>query len=97
MRDWVDVTVEGHTDEEVSYHIMLLAKEGLVEASDLSSNDGFVWKPTRLTWAGHEFLDAARDESRWTKAKDIVLKKGGGLTFDVVKAVLIDLMRKSVL
>ena len=97
VRDWIDLTVEGHTDEEVSYHVMLLAKEGLIEATDLSTSDGFEWKPIRLTWAGHEFLDAARDESQWSKAKAIVLKKSGGLSFDVLKAVLIDLVKKSVL
>jgi hypothetical protein len=94
---WIDLEIGGHSDEEVSYHVRLLTKEGLIEASDLSSSDGFVWKPIRLTWAGHEFLDASRDESRWTKAKDIVLKKGGGLTFEVLKAVLIDLMKSAVL
>ena len=25
----------------------------------------------RLTWAGHEFVDAARDEKRWEEAKGI--------------------------
>lgn len=97
VRDWIDITVEHHSAEVVSYHVMLLAKEGLIEAIDLSDSDGFVWKSIRLTWAGHEFLDAARDESRWSKAKDIVLNKSGGLTFDVLKAVLINLMRNSVL
>ena len=94
---WVELAVDGHTDEEISYHVMLLAKEGLIDASDLSSSDGYVWKPLRLTWAGHEFLDAARDESRWAQAKAIVLKKGGSLTFDVLKAVLIELMKRAVL
>jgi hypothetical protein len=91
------LAIEGHTDEEISYHVMLLAKEGLIEATDLSSSDGFAWKPSRLLWAGHEFLDAAKDDSRWDKAKAIVLKKGGGLTFDVLKAVLVELMKRAVL
>jgi len=75
-RGWIDLVIDGHSDEEISYHVKLLAHEGLIEATDLSSSDGFVWKPTSLTWAGHEFIAAAKDESRWTRAKDMVLKKG---------------------
>jgi len=96
-RGWIDVVIDGHSDAEISYHVKLLAHEGLIEATDLSSSDGFTWKPTSLTWAGHEFISAAKDESRWAKAKEIVVKKGGALSFEVLKAVLIELMKKAVL
>lgn len=42
-----------------------------------------------LSWAGHEFLDAARDEGTWQRAKKKATAKGGGIVFDVLKAVLI--------
>lgn len=93
---WVDVAIEGYSASEVSYHVMLLAKAGLIEADNVSSRDGLAWKPTILTMAGHDFLDASRDQARWEKAKDIVIKKGGALAFEVVKSVLIDLMSKAV-
>jgi hypothetical protein len=32
---------------------------------------------TRLTWAGHEFLDAARENQIWNQAKDSIGKIGG--------------------
>ena len=35
----------------------------------------------RLTWQGHEFLDAARNEDRWNQAKKTISEKGGSLTF----------------
>ena len=42
----------------------------------------------RLTWAGHEFLDAARDNTRWKTAKSKVLETTGGLCFEFLRAVL---------
>lgn len=37
-----------------------------------------------LTWAGHDFLAAARDQNLWNKATAVV----GGLTFATLKAYL---------
>jgi hypothetical protein len=42
----------------------------------------------RLTWLGHEFLDAARDNTRWNNAKRKVKENTGGLAFEFLKAVL---------
>ena len=38
-----------------------------------------------LTWAGHDFLDAARDDTLWKKAKEHVIKPGASFTFEFVK------------
>jgi hypothetical protein len=50
----------------------------------------------RMTWAGHEFLDAAREDTRWKKAMDIVRDKGRSVTFEVLKALLISLIKTAV-
>jgi len=42
---------------------MLLHEAGFIEAMDLSTLGGICWKPTRLTYNGHEFLDAARSDT----------------------------------
>lgn len=42
-----------------------------------------------MTWDGHEFLDACRDEGRWVKAKETIIRMGGGVTLDVLKSVLV--------
>jgi len=49
----------------------------------------------RLNWSGCEFLDACRDEGRWMKAK-VVIDEMKGASFDIIKAVLIDLMKRQV-
>ncbi|MGO8839441.1 MAG: DUF2513 domain-containing protein [Limisphaerales bacterium] len=38
----------------------------------------------RLTWAGHDFLDAARNDTIWNKAKDEFLKPGISWTFSIL-------------
>ncbi len=42
-----------------------------------------------LTWNGHEFLDAVRDEKIWNKTKNIFIEKGSTMTFELLKAVAI--------
>jgi hypothetical protein len=63
---------------------MLLHEAGLVEAMDL----GVGWKPVRLTYSGHEFLDAARNDSIWEKAKTAVVESTGVLTLEGLKVAL---------
>jgi hypothetical protein len=85
--------LSGHTPEEVGYHIGLLKEAGLVEAMDARSyGNPMNWIATRLTWEGHEFLEASRNEGVWTKAKQIAAEKGGGLTFEVLKQLLSKLL-----
>ena len=38
----------------------------------------------RLTWAGHDYLDAVRDPKVWQKTKDAT-EKVGSWTFEIVK------------
>jgi hypothetical protein len=96
---WVQIELEDHPTKEVSYHIKLLDQAGLIEAEDLSTYgmDGFKWVARSLTWRGHEFLNAARDDTRWNNAKKIVTEKGGGLIFEALQQFLIQGLTKAVL
>ena len=94
---WVDLDIKNYTQGEVSYHTMLLNDSGLVEAQDLSTMSGPDWRPKRLTWEGHEFLEASRNEERWERAKEIMGQKGGGFVFDILKDLLLQLMRGAIL
>jgi hypothetical protein len=38
-----------------------------------------------LTWQGHEFLDAIRNETVWAKTTATIKEKGGSLPFDVIR------------
>lgn len=91
-----DLQIEGYSPLEVSYHIMLLDQAGYVDGENASTMGNAKWKVRSLTWQGHEFLEASRDESRWNKAKTIMKDKGGGMVFDVFKQLLGELMKGAI-
>jgi hypothetical protein len=70
---------------------MILSEADLIRAYDVSSLGEFCWKPNSLTWQGHEFLDASRNDAVWKKTMDLVREKGGSVSFEVLKTVLIKL------
>lgn len=88
LQTMVRLSLKGYKREVVSYHVELMHDAGLVTAMDASSSDGHDWRPTGLTWAGHEFLDAARSDTVWEKAKSSV-GAVGGVAFEVIKNVLV--------
>lgn len=94
---WVELKVEGRDRNEVAYHVMLLHQAGLIEAMDLSTMGAVNWAPRWLTWAGHEFLEAARDENLWETAKTTVRERAGGVPFEVLKGVLVGLIKTAVM
>ncbi len=85
-----DFVFEGHGAEQVSYHVVLMAEAGLllcVESKEIGRP--IAARPIRMTWEGHEFLDASRSPERWERAKRAA-KGVGGFAFEVFKNVLIN-------
>lgn len=78
--------IEGHTEEEIGYHIHLMHQAGLVNAMDRTAMNAKSpnSRILSISWHGYEFLDASRDETIWTKAKNTVLKPTTGIAFDVL-------------
>lgn len=74
---WIDLALESHSNDEVSYHVMLLHEAGFIVAQDLCSISDFDWRPKRLTIRGHEFLDTIRDREVWRLTKAGAEKAGG--------------------
>jgi hypothetical protein len=91
-----EVEIAGYSSEEVAYHVMLLAEAGYIEASSLALSDTTIWKAQRLTWEGHEFLEVAKDDTRWSRAKVVMKEKGGGMAFEVLKQLLIEMMKGTI-
>jgi hypothetical protein len=86
-----------HDFGEVCEHIMLLGDAGLAEVRDLGRTfdapSGVAID--RLTMAGHDFLDTARDEIRWKKAMTTVNEKGGAVTIGILIQILSALAKQS--
>lgn len=78
---------EKYSFEERGYHVQLMLDAGLVEGETIRGADGeFAGAAvSRLTWAGHDFLETMRDDTLWRKAKEHVLKPGASWSFDILK------------
>lgn len=63
---------------------------GFIEGIDLSTMDGSEFKPRCLTWQGHEFLAAVRDNDIWNRTLEVAKQGGSGTLsafFDIAKAL----------
>ena len=77
------------SEDVQGYHGALLVEAGLVQGKAVSVGGGRKGAViTGLTWAGHDFLDAARSDTVWNKAKEKVLKPGLSWTFSMLLEVL---------
>lgn len=86
-----DFAIEDYSSAQISHHVVIMEQAGLIEAHIAPTMDGVMYIVRRLTWEGHEFLDAARNESFWNQAKEKVVETTGGLGFEALKAFLIQL------
>lgn len=70
------------TDLEFREHCRLIVERGLADVIPGRNDYSF----TRLTWAGHDFLDNSKDSSVWQAA----MKAAGHLSFDIFSKVLVE-------
>lgn len=85
------IEIPGRTHEELYYNGKLAQEAGFIEARFLPGSADF--HVSRLTYDGHEFLDAARNDTLWAKAKETVIKNTGTLTLEGLKVVLTALIK----
>jgi len=90
-----NVNLESYSKEQIEYHRHLLIEAGLASGVEVIGA-GMKYPEAileLLTWEGHDFLDAARNESVWKKAMGKLSSSGGAFTFDIVKALLIAILK----
>jgi len=85
-----------YSKHDVDYHLNLMLEAGLIEGAKHTRGGPHypLIIPTRLTWTGHDFLDACRDEGIWTKAKEKLKDIGGSATFEIMKMILTQISMK---
>ena len=90
------IEIDGYTQEEIGYHAILLGEAGLAKVVNLTSHGSKSPEAiiTQLTWAGHEFLDSARENQRWNQAKDLI-NKVDGASMQIWVAVLAEIAKKA--
>jgi len=90
-----ELSFGGYSEAQVDYHAWLLINAGLAKGRDVSTKnseapEGMI---TNLTWAGHEFAEAIRNDNTWNKAMRTVKKKAGNITFDILKQLLSSIIK----
>lgn len=95
----IPVQIEGCSDDEINYHIKLLIEAGMIEGTVCRTLSPGV--PSSiiigLTWSGHEFLDASRNDTLWEKTKSLIVEKAGTTSFSVLTAVLAEIAKRAII
>jgi len=91
-----NIEIDGYTQEQINYHAFLLGEAGLALVSSIEDNRSKSPEAqvVRLTWAGHEFADSARENQRWNQAKDSI-NKIGGASIQIWVALLTELIKRN--
>ena len=89
--------IADYSEDQIGYHVYIMIEGGLLEGADVTQMGSKTFEaiPTRLTWAGHEFLDAARDDSRWNRALQTARDQAGSVTIGVMTQLLTAMMKQS--
>lgn len=92
--------VEGYSEDKIRHHVLIMRDAGLLSFAEGIKTDGVFGQledlQLRLTWEGHEFLEKIRDDKIWKSIVNTTKAKTGGLSFEVIKALLIATLTKAV-
>ena len=82
--------VEKYSEEQQTYHLALCIEAGLIDGAVVKDMNGYpaAASAIRLTWAGHELLDAARNNTIWNKALAHLKKAGVQVTLPLLEELL---------
>jgi len=90
-----NLEIDGYDPKMVQHHLVMIFEAGFIAAEPERTNTDRVIKvyPFRLTWDGHEFLAAAKNDSIWSKTKKNVFSKVSDIPFSLLKEILIATIR----
>lgn len=82
-----EIEIEGFTGEQIDYHLMQMEMDDLIVArqnSDMHAPRKGTWLISYLAPQGHDFLDAARNPTIWSKMQERVAAFGGNVALSVL-------------
>jgi len=89
------ITIDNYDFDTVQFHLKLLIEQNFIEGRiNKYANGKIACFPLNLTWQGYDFLDAARDNSVWNKAKSTIAEKTTSVSFEVFKSVLVQIAKE---
>ncbi|RYY22285.1 MAG: DUF2513 domain-containing protein [Sphingomonadales bacterium] len=80
------LVIEPYTEEQVRYHAELLHDAGFI-GGVLAVHRASGERPAiigRLTWRGHEFVDATRSDAVWAAVKQRAESVGGSVSMEIL-------------
>ncbi len=82
--------LSGYTENQKVYHMALCIEARLVDGDIVKDGNGYpaATVAIRLTWKGHEFLDAARNDTIWKKTLGHIKKAGVAVTLPLLEDLL---------
>ena len=97
----IKLNIADYGEEEIGLHVELMIGHGLIEGTTIPAGNGpahriLNYRIEKMTWEGHDFLDAARNDTIWEKAKKKCLAATGGLAFDALKACLVEFGKEAI-
>ncbi|WP_156307151.1 DUF2513 domain-containing protein [Sphingobacterium endophyticum] len=81
------IEIPGYTQKEIFYQIQKMSEAGYVgyEAPTGHMDECF---SIDISFKGHEFLNEMLNDNIWNATTELIKKKGGVLTFEIVKAFI---------
>ena len=89
-----------YSEDQQKYHLGLIVEAGfahgqVMEGSDNDSGEiPAIVFASRLTWAGHEFLDAARSDTVWKKVCSRLTTAGVTVGLPILQQLLTDSIKE---
>lgn len=88
----IGLPIDGFSEEEIFYHQQLLEDAGFIRLQwGATGDDPYRVYPHRLTYAGHEFLNASRNNQAWDAVKK-AMAQTGGFVVELAKPILLELL-----
>ena len=88
---------KGYKNQEINFHLNLLKDavyiDGIIQKSIINKHISINYETLELSWKGYEFLDLARDNTIWKKAKKTIADKIQTGSFEVLMAVLVQMAK----
>lgn len=83
------VQVEGYSEEQIEYTLKLMRDANLIDAAERThvGRCNPIIDSIQLTSPGHDFLEAIRDDSVWSKRKEKIAKLGVDVFLETIKTL----------
>ena len=88
------ISLEPWTADEVVYNTFLMEESGLITGKPSNSRDGKTMLVMSLTSAGHDYLDAVRNDTIWGKVRARLELEGTAGGLEIAKALAISIAMK---